>query len=409
MRGVNATTPDVDVAVVGAGVGGAAFALALARAYPLRVLVIERHPGPGKVNRGDSLLPAITAHLGAWEVLDRCRAAGARTLTKMQVFHHRTGLVLESSLGGLGLHHPYLVLPHPEIERVLVEAARDTGRVEVRYSCRVTHLLEEGGRVCGVAWEDGRGGEEQVRAGLVVGADGSTSMVRAALGIPLWRRAYDHSYFGIEMERPPAYEDAMRVELHPAGGILIVPNPDLKRVGLGVLVQRREEGLFRSGPVEKKLEAIRRRTPLFAGCRGFPAGSHLYKLSRAHAPWYAARGAALLGDAVHVTNPTAGQGMTMAVEDAAALARHVGPVLAAGERGPALDRPLRAYQRERRPRNAALIRWSHWMSRFYALDGALGDWLRRRVFGLGGSAFGQFVQRRIWSRVGARQHEGVCP
>ena len=29
-------------------------------------------------------------------------------------------------------------------------------------------------------------------------------------------------------------------------------------------------------------------------------------------------------------------------------------------------------------RNAALIGWSHWMSCFYALEGAPGDWLRRR-------------------------------
>jgi 2-polyprenyl-6-methoxyphenol hydroxylase-like FAD-dependent oxidoreductase len=389
----------VDVVAVGAGVGGAAFALAPARTYPVRVLLVDRHPGPGKINRGDSLLPAITAHLAPWQVLDRCRAAGARTITKMQVFHHVTGLVMESNLGTLGVRHPYLVLLHPEIERVLVESARLTGRVEVCYCCRVTGLFEVGERIGGVVLEDSERQQSRVRATLVVGADGSRSTVRAALGIPLPRRAYDHSYFGIEMERPAAYEDAMRVELHPAGGILVVPTPNPQRVGLGVLVHRGEEDLFRSGPVEQRLAAIRGRSPLFAGCRGFPAASHLYRLSQAHALRYVARGVALLGDAVHVTNPTAGQGMTMAVEDAAALARNVGPILAAGGRGAALDRPLRAYQRERWGPNAALIRWSHWMSRFYALEGALGDWLHRRVFGLGGSAFGRFVQSRIWSRV----------
>jgi hypothetical protein len=38
----------------------------------------------------------------------------------------------------------------------------------------------------------------------------------------------------------------------------------------------------------------------------------------------------------------------------------------------------------------------------YALDGAFGDWLRRRFFALGGTSFGQMVQRRIWARVAAR-------
>src|SRR5438067_261829 len=73
---------EFDVVVVGAGVGGAAFALALAHAYPLRVLLIERHPGPGKINRGDSLLPAITAHLPRWQTgsVNDCRFLRPATL-----------------------------------------------------------------------------------------------------------------------------------------------------------------------------------------------------------------------------------------------------------------------------------------------------------------------------------------
>jgi 2-polyprenyl-6-methoxyphenol hydroxylase-like FAD-dependent oxidoreductase len=399
---------EYDVVVVGAGVGGSAFALALAHAHPLRVLLVERHSGPGKINRGDSLLPAITAYLKSWQALDRVRAAGARVLPKMQVFHHRSGLLLETKLGDLGLRHPYLVLPHPDIERVLTEAACATGRVTVRYNCRALGLLEEAGRVVGVELENetngGRESSYQARARLVVGADGGTSMVRTALGIPLPRRPYDHSYFGIEIERPTMYEDAMRIELHPAGGILVVPHPSGERIGLGVLVRGREEELFRSASVEEKMAAIRKRSALFTGCQPFPRGAHLYKLSRAHAPRYSARGAALLGDAIHVTNPTAGQGMTMAVEDGASLARHAGPVLSAGGNRADLDQSLRSYERERRPANASLIRWSHWMAGFYAMDGSVGDWMRRFVFALGASAFGQMIQRRLWARIGARQY-----
>src|SRR5260370_30636291 len=100
---VSTSREHFDVVIVGAGVGGAACALAVAYEYALRVLVVERHPGPGKINRGDSLLPTITAQLDAWGALERCRAAGARTLSKMQVFHHRAGMVLEAPLAGLGI------------------------------------------------------------------------------------------------------------------------------------------------------------------------------------------------------------------------------------------------------------------------------------------------------------------
>src|SRR5207253_3281103 len=138
----------------------------------------------------------------------------------------------------------------------------------------VNELVETAGRVSGVVLEDADGPARQVDAALVVGADGSTSTVRAALGIPFPRRPYEHSYFGIEVERPATYEDAMRVELHPAGGILVVPEPG-ERVGLGVLVHGREEELFRAGSLEQKMAAIGRRSSLFAGCRPFSQGAHL--------------------------------------------------------------------------------------------------------------------------------------
>src|SRR5207248_4944234 len=58
-----------DVIIAGGGVGGLAAALALSR-HGLRVLVLERRSGPGNVNRGDSLLPAVTAHLRRWGGLE---------------------------------------------------------------------------------------------------------------------------------------------------------------------------------------------------------------------------------------------------------------------------------------------------------------------------------------------------
>jgi 2-polyprenyl-6-methoxyphenol hydroxylase-like FAD-dependent oxidoreductase len=375
----------IDVLIIGGGVGGAALALALAQ-HPLRIVVVERRSGPGNVNRGDSLLPTVTRHLAAWGALDRALAAGAQRIDRMQVFDG-SRLLLDAPLAS---RWPYLVLPHPEIERVLLEAAVATGRVEVRYRRRFVRLL--GARVRGAVVEHD-GVEEPLPARLVVGADGSASPVRAALGLRLPTRAYDHAFFIVDVERPSGYRDAMRVQLHADGGILAVPQAS-GRVGLGVLVRGRDEALFRAGALEEKLAAIARRAPLFAGCRAHP-GAHLYALARGHAPRYLARGAAMIGDAAHVTNPTAGQGMTMAIEDAEALARHVAPLLVA--RLPP-DVGLLAYARERRPRNGAQVRWSHWLSRLYALDAVA---LQRRVFAFGGSPVGQAIQQRLWRRLAA--------
>src|SRR5688500_3571751 len=88
---------DYDAIVVGAGVGGAALALALTR-QRARVLLVERREGPGNINRGDSVLPAVTRHLRAWGVLDRFYQAGGAPVRKMQVFHPARGLLMEAPL-----------------------------------------------------------------------------------------------------------------------------------------------------------------------------------------------------------------------------------------------------------------------------------------------------------------------
>ena len=229
-----------DVVVTGAGVGGGAAALAFAQ-HGLRVLLVEMRPGPGNINRGTSLLPAVTRLLAGWGVLDRFRDAGAVPMPGMQVFHHRHGLLFEAPFAQGP--DPYLVLDHPDIERVFAEEGRRTGGVTVRYETRVASLLREGTRVAGVETVSAHGTREEVAARLVVGADGSASVVRRLLGLELPSQPYDTCYFGINFERPAGYRDGMRLHLHPDGGLMIVPNrPGL--VGCEVLVRARDRELF---------------------------------------------------------------------------------------------------------------------------------------------------------------------
>lgn len=392
---------DCDVLIVGGGVGGMALALALTHAHPVRVLVIERRPGPGNINRGDSMLPAITRHLRTWGALDRFLANGANPVDKQQIFHPKDGLILEAPLVGPD-GSPYLVFPHPEIERTFADAARATGHVEVRFKTALRRLVEEDGRIRGAVIVDGKGVESTIRARLVVGADGSGSAVREQLGVPFLSTPYETGFYIVELERPAAYETAMRLDLHPHGAVMTMPQTPTT-VGAAVLIHPSHRALFKAGTDQDRLEQIWKRAPVLNGMRFTPRGNHLYSLSRGHATAYVRQGAALMGDAVHVTNPTAGQGMTMAIEDAAALAERLAPRLAAQAHEAELDAGLADYERTRMPKNRELVRWSHWMGRLFAEGGDVGDEIRRRLFAFGNSSLGKAIHRTVWNKVATRE------
>ena len=77
--------------------------------------------------------------------------------------------------------------------------------MEVRYQTRLTNVIEADGRVIGVELTAREGGVARETARLVIGADGSSSQLRAALGIDLALAPYAAGYFIIDFERPRDY------------------------------------------------------------------------------------------------------------------------------------------------------------------------------------------------------------
>ncbi len=364
---------EADVVVAGGGIAGLGLACALA-AWDVSVLVLEKRSRAGGIHRGDSLLPRTTALFARWGVLDAVRAADAQPISRIEV-HHGARRVCETPLAGASKENPYLVLPHARIEQVLLERALAFGRARLARPARVTDLVREGGRVTGVRFETPEG-PAVARARLVVACDGHRSIVRSRLGIEATPYFYDHAYLGLEADRPASYENAMRVHFHPAGGVLLMPRPT--RVGIGMLVPAHDRDRWARLSDEELRAEVVARAPILRDAAIHRDGANVYELVRAHAARYVKEGAAIVGDAAHATNPTAGQGMTMALGDAGLLSDLVGPVLESGaERD--LDEALSAYERERWPVNEATVRGSHLLARVYALRGA--SWNRLKLAG----------------------------
>ncbi len=173
------------VVVVGGGPAGSATAYFLARAG-VDVLLVDRAQFPRDKPCAEYLSPQASRILNEMGVLERLELSGAAQLTGMDI-RAPNGCTIHGEFAAQHGFHGFrdrgLALRRTLLDATLLDAARSAGaRVLERTSVR--DLLRDGsGRVTGVAALSREGHPLELRANLIVGADGLRSIVgrRAAL------------------------------------------------------------------------------------------------------------------------------------------------------------------------------------------------------------------------------------
>ena len=161
------------VAVVGAGVGGLTAALAL-RAKGIDVEVYEAAPGPRDTGTALGLASNATKVLRSLGI-DLPTEASCRALEHFELRTARGALIraLPGAAITAELGHPFVSIHRNELIRTLRDAAPD---IPIHYGAEV---IDVGIERCGAraACADGT----DVRAGVLIGADGIRSVVRSMI------------------------------------------------------------------------------------------------------------------------------------------------------------------------------------------------------------------------------------
>ncbi|RAU41170.1 2-octaprenyl-3-methyl-6-methoxy-1,4-benzoquinol hydroxylase [Pseudomonas sp. RIT411] len=368
-----------DLVIVGAGMVGSALALALADSG-LSVVLLDRGPlTPGAVESDLPFEPRVSAlSLASQRILQRLGAWDgilARRVSPYQAMHVWDG-------SGTGAVHFDAASVHAEVLGHIVENRVVQDALLERLAEANVLLLPEARlellRRSGDQWLVQLAGDRQIRAPLVVAADGANSAVRRLAGLETREWDYLHHAIVTSVRCAESHQRTAWQRFTDDGPLAFLP---LDRGG-----DTRWCSIVWSCTPKQGERLMALDDAAFCQALGEAFEQRLGKvecsdtrlcipLRQRHAKRYVEPGLALIGDAAHVIHPLAGQGVNLGFLDAAVLAEELRHAQARGE-SIAEQRVLERYERRRMPHNLAMMAAMEGFQRLFQDDRLPLRWLR---------------------------------
>ena len=328
---------DCDLLIVGGGPAGMMAALLFARAG-VSTLVAEKHGDFLRDFRGD------TVHPSTMEILDQLGLLG-RFLERPHNRLDRAQLSLAGrdwtigDLSHLDTPAPFIaMMPQWDFLDFLRDEAEAYPGFRLVMRAPVVGFVEERGRVAGVRLEDGR----ELRARLVVAADGRSSIVRTMLAVEDLGAPMDVFWFRVGKTR--SGQGALRGNVQRGRLLVMIDRGHYWQCAF--LIPKGAAEAFRARGIEAVRAEIAAAAPPDLDLGELDAIDDLHLLSvkldrlkRWHRP-----GLLAIGDAAHAMSPIGGIGINLAVQDAVAAANILAGPLA---KGADVDKLLARVQRRR--------------------------------------------------------------
>ncbi|MEV4535746.1 FAD-dependent oxidoreductase [Asanoa sp. NPDC049518] len=333
---------EATVCVVGGGPAGVVLGLLLAR-QGVDVVVLEKHADFLRDFRGDTVHPST---LNLLDEIGLGAAIAARPGRKVDSLRATfdDGTVRVADFSRLPGAHPYvLFLPQWDFLDLLADEAAKLPTFRLVRSTEVVDVLRDAdGRVVGVRTADG----QDIHARLTVGCDGRGSVVRDRLGLRPREFGAPMDVLWFRLSRRPEDPIGLDMRIGAGGLMLCIDRGDYFQCAYVIAKGGYDE--VRAAGLDAFHDRVADRAP------------HLKDRVSEIASWddvrlltvrldrlrdWSVPGALLIGDAAHAMSPIGGVGINLAVQDAVATARILGPALATGTFS---DKDLAKVQRRRR-------------------------------------------------------------
>lgn len=335
-----------DCNIVGGGPGGLFLALLMAKRGK-QVVVMEKQKQFGPVPGGAILQPGTLAVFRQLGLLKKLRA-GSQMLDSIAEYD-RQGMLFSRSYRELGQESPVhyaIAVPLMHLRQVLLEAIEQEPNIQLLFDAQVNGLpLNEEGRYELNMTLAGKSVSMQPR--IIVGADGKFSTIRELADISADIHEFAEQHLVLRLPRPAYWPTQIRVHYSTRFLLAVPTHPNSLHVFWPVTAEQLQT--YRAeGGVGKLRKDVAEALPGLQGSlqeaelrsdQLFSATFHTIDAAEWHK-----RNVVLMGDCAHGVHPFGGQGMNMALQDAALLSEIIKSALDSED----LDE-LSDYERIRHP------------------------------------------------------------
>ncbi len=331
------------ILIAGGGPVGLFAALRLT-GFGIPVTLVEKAGAVSDDLRSSTIHPPTLEMMNPYGISGQILARGIK-VPQWQIRNHATGEKVVFDLGLIAdeTDYPFRVqFEQSKICRIMDAMLRDHPLADLRYNTELLSVdQDENGVAIKVA---GDGGEDALRGGFLVAADGGGSTIRDQLGLPFEGSMYPERT--VLVTTPFPFHDhieglsSVSYCWAEGGNFSLLQLPGQWRASLYFPEELSAEDVLAPARIERQLQDI---------C---PApepyeihDSRVYRVHQRIVPKYDHGRIVLAGDAAHLNSPSGGMGMNGGLHDAHNLTEKINLAWQGGNHGALFD----LYSRQRKP------------------------------------------------------------